>query len=177
MLKRKFPVALHLVGGAECESSARRLKETIHRVDPHGEFIHWLGDVPHEQLPGHYHNADGFVFASSCENLPNILLEAMAAGLPIACSDRGPMPEVLGPAGVYFNPERTIEIAAAIQVLAEDQALRKYFAAAAYARAQRYSWERTANETFSYLATMARSKSQLIMEQAEVRTTSPLGNL
>jgi len=153
--QRKLPVTLSLVGEAACSASARRLKETIRKVDPHGEFIHQLGNVPHAKLPDFYHNADGFVFASSCENLPNILLEAMASGLPIACSDHGPMPEVLGPAGVYFNPECTAELAAAMQLLVEDRALRQYFAETAYERAQRYSWERCASETFSYLALTA----------------------
>lgn len=160
MLRKKLPIALCLIGGAECAASTRRLRETIRRVDPEDKFVHWLGDIPHAELPERYHNADGFVFASSCENLPNILLEAMASGLPIACSDHGPMPEVLGPAGVYFNPERTAEIAAAIQVLVEDQALRRYFAATAHARAQQYSWERCANETFSYLAAISHSQPQ-----------------
>ena len=50
-------------------------------------------------------DANLFVFASSCENMPNTLVEAMAIGLPIACSDRGPMPEVLRDGGVYFDPE------------------------------------------------------------------------
>ena len=36
-----------------------------------------------------YNKVDLFAYPTSCENLPNILLEAMAAGLPIACSDRG----------------------------------------------------------------------------------------
>ena len=35
--------------------------------------------------------------------MPNTLVEAMASGLPIACSDRGPMPEVLGDGGVLFD--------------------------------------------------------------------------
>ena len=53
------------------------------------------GEVPHRDLPEHLFRADLFVFASSCENLPNIVIEAMAAGLPIASSRRPPMPEVL----------------------------------------------------------------------------------
>jgi len=164
MLKNKLPIALCLVGDGVCMTSTRRLRETLRRVDPHEEFIHWLGDVPHEKLPDCYHNADGFIFASSCENLPNILLEAMAAGLPVACSDRGPMPEVLGPAGVYFNPERTAEIAAAVQLLVEDRALRQYFADTAHARARQYSWERCANETFAHLAAVVSSRPRAVGE-------------
>jgi glycosyltransferase involved in cell wall biosynthesis len=70
------------------------------------------------------------------------------------------MPEALGEAGVYFDPERPSEIAAAIQSLVEDTILRRYFAESAYARAQQYSWERCANETFSYLAAMASPQIQ-----------------
>ena len=51
-----------------------------------------------------------FVFASSCENMPNTLVEAMASGLPIACSDRGPMPEILRDGGTYFDPENEVTI-------------------------------------------------------------------
>lgn len=159
--KAGFPIALDLVGGPECPASAQRLAEAIRKADPEGgRFINLLGNVSHHALPDCYHRADAFVFASSCENLPNILLEAMASGLPIACSNRGPMPEALGEAGVYFDPERPSEIAAAIQSLVEDTILRRYFAESAYARAQQYSWERCANETFSYLAAMASPQIQ-----------------
>lgn len=154
-----LPITLGLVGGPECAASTRKLQETMNRVDPGGKFIRHFGDIPHAEVPACYHSADAFVFASSCENLPNIMLEAMAAGLPIACSNRGPMQEVLGPAGVYFDPERPAEIAAAIQLLVEDRALRQYFAESAYAQARHYSWERCASETFSYLAAIADSQT------------------
>ena len=54
------------------------------------------------------------LFASSCENLPNILLETMGARLPIACSNRQPMPEILGEGGEYFDPEKSDTIYDAI---------------------------------------------------------------
>jgi len=146
------PVTLDLIGGPECPRSARRLIEAIELVDPRRTFIRYLDHVPHSELTAFYHNSDGFIFASSCESMPNILLEAMAAGLPIACSDRGPMPEVLGEAGVYFDPERPEEIAAALRSLLGDLSLRERCAALAYERAQQYSWERCARETFSALA-------------------------
>ena len=79
--------------------------------------------------------------------MPNILLEAMAAGLPIASSNRGPMPEILGESGVYFDPEQPEQIAAALEELLRDPSLRAHRAQAAYERAATYSWRRCAGET------------------------------
>ena len=91
--------------------------------------------------------------------MPNILLESMAAGLPIACSGRGPMPEILGSAGVYFDPENAGSIADALRSLISDDHLRTKIALAAHEAARAYSWERCADETLRYLAlTAAKSK-------------------
>jgi glycosyltransferase involved in cell wall biosynthesis len=88
--------------------------------------------------------------------MPIILLEAMTAGLPIACSNRGPMPEVLGEAGVYFDPESPEQIANAMASLMEDAQKRAECAARAFEYASRYTWERCAKETFSFLAEVGR---------------------
>jgi glycosyltransferase involved in cell wall biosynthesis len=100
-----------------------------------------------------------FVFASSCENMPSTLIEAMASGLPIACSDRGPMPEVLQDGGTYFDPEDPASIAAAIGELLQSPERRRSAAARARALAARYSWARCADETWSFLAGVARARA------------------
>ena len=145
-----LPVAIDLVGPS-CEPSLRRLKKTLQRVDPSSDFARYLGEVPHEDLHRIYAAAEVCVFASSCENLPIILLEGMAAGLPVACSLNGPMPEVLGDAGVYFEPERVDSIREAISELIESQSLRAEKAQSAFAYAKTYSWHSCADKTFGYL--------------------------
>lgn len=145
-----FPVELELVGGAY-PSALRRLQDTMRALDPEQQFIRYWGAVPYSELEKYYHRADTFIFASTCENMPNILLEAMASGLPIACSDRGPMPEILAGAGVYFDPENLDGIAGAIESLLNNPDLREQKAWDAYRCAQAYSWERTAAQTFSFL--------------------------
>jgi glycosyltransferase involved in cell wall biosynthesis len=149
------PITLDLVG-PPYPAALRRLRETLDRVDPAGGFITAAGGVAHRDLPECYRRADAFVFASTCENMPNSLLEAMAAGLPIACSDRQPMPEILGDGGVYFNPEVPASIAAAMVRLMDDQAERTRVSAIARNRATRYSWSRTAKDTFDFLARVGR---------------------
>jgi glycosyltransferase involved in cell wall biosynthesis len=149
-----MPIELDLVGPAYLPA-LRRLQQVLHRFDPSQSFIHYRGSVSYSKLPTYYHEADLFIFASSCENMPNILLEAMASGLPIACSNRGSMPEILGDYGVYFNPEGPDEIIKALCMLIEDRDLRERCANGSYSNATTYSWERCANETFGFIKQVA----------------------
>ena len=148
------PIAIDFVGPAYAPALAR-FQATLRELDPEGRTLRYAGPVPFAKLHELHQAADLFVFASSCENMPNVLLEAMAAGLPIACSRRGPMPEVLGETGVLFDPERPDEIAHALRNLAEDDALRARLAGAAYERARGFSWERCAHETLTFIARTA----------------------
>ena len=151
------PLILELVGPAYPPALAR-LRKTLARVDREARFIIYAGPLPYAALHERYAAADVCVFASSCENMPNILLEAMASGLPIACSSRGPMPEVLGDGGVYFDPEDPDDIARALAQLIAAPALRSRLAATAYDRVQAYSWRRCAEETFGFLAAAAAAR-------------------
>jgi glycosyltransferase involved in cell wall biosynthesis len=150
---RGVPVVLDLVGPPGPGSA--RLREALALHDPEGTGVTCHGAVPYETLDAFYQSADIAVFASSCETFGQILIEAMGAGLPIACSNRSAMPETLGDAGEYFDPEQPAEIAAAIKQLIDSPSLRAEKAAAAFQRAQQFSWERCARETFSFLARVA----------------------
>lgn len=164
---RGWPVEMEFVGGSYAPA-LERLTRAIGRLDPAGAFLRYSGPVSYEALPDVYGAADVFVFASSCENMPNILLEGMASGLPIACASRGPMPEVLGDAGVYFDPEDPASIASAIETLLADETLRSRLAAAAHTRAETYSWARAARET---LELISRTRAAAALGRAEGVTT------
>ena len=151
---RGLPVEIDFRGPSYAPAE-KRLNEVIARVDPKREFIHAGGATKYVDLPSSYASADAFVFASSCENMPNILLEAMAAGLPIASSNRGPMPEILGDAGVLFDPESVDSVEVALATLVNDQESRTRWAAAAFERASRYLWSQCADATFRFLAEVA----------------------
>lgn len=147
-----LPVTLDLIGPSGGSSAMTRLLACLYEVDPERNFIKFHGPIPYNELHTFYREADVKVFASSCENMPNILLESMAAGLPIACSDRGPMPEILGTAGIYFDPENPSQIADAIRTLFDSAELRSRKASEAFILAKNYSWKRCADETFANLA-------------------------
>lgn len=150
--ERGFKVTLDLIGPVG--NAIKRLHDSLRDYDPEGAFVTYHEGVPYEQLHTFYSRADIHVFASSCENMPNIVLEGMAAGLPTACSSRGPMPEIMGDAGVFFDPENPAEIADAIRSLLESVSLRAKCAQASFEHAQQFSWRRCADETFEFLANM-----------------------
>ena len=157
LYKQNIPVELCLVGPAY-PAALKRLIRTLERVDPQNSFIRYIGAVPYKDLHKYYDTADLCIFASSCENMPNILLEGMASGLPIACSKKGPMPEVLGDAGIYFDPELPDDIANSLIALIESPSLRETMATRSYQRAQQYSWKQCADDTVSFIKDTANSK-------------------
>jgi glycosyltransferase involved in cell wall biosynthesis len=154
---RGFNLELVLAGGGRGRA-ARLLEKEIADNDPAGHFVKCLGFVPHDDLPSLLAGADLFVFASSCENMPNTLVEAMAVGLPIACSNRGPMPEVLRDGGVYFDPENPESIATAIETLIRDPELRMSVSKRAKGLSGQYSWTRCAAETWTFLKAVSESR-------------------
>ena len=151
---RGHSISLLLAGGGAGKAQSL-LDAEISRTDPDGEFVESIGFVRHDDLPRVLCDADLFVFASSCENLPITLIEAMASGLPIACSNKGPMPEVLQDGGVYFDPEHPASICTAIESFLLDPHLRLRKARRAAALSERYAWERCAKETWKFLGEMA----------------------
>lgn len=151
---RGIELQLELVGGGDGEAQ-NRLEEKIAELDPRGEFVTQHEFVPQHTLPEFLSQADLFIFASSCENMPNTLVEAMAVGMPIACSRRGPMPEVLKDGGVYFEPENPDSIAAAVMDLILNPDKRTRLAKRAKELSGQYSWTRCAQETFSFIAQTA----------------------
>lgn len=154
--RRGLPITLALVGSGY-GPALRRLRKTISEADPAGEFLEYRGPVEHEEVVAIYQAADLFVFASSCENFPIILMEAMASGLPIASSATPPMPAILGDAGVYFDADSPEEIAGALETLMERPDLRVRNAQLAYDRAQNYTWDRCASETLEFIVSVGRA--------------------
>jgi glycosyltransferase involved in cell wall biosynthesis len=152
--KSGLPVVLELVGPAY-PPALKRLRQALNRMDPAGEFVRYSGAVPHAELYDHYAQADLGLFASSCETFGQILIETMSAGLPVACSNKSAMPELLGDAGLYFDPEKPDDIARALHILIESPDLRTRLSKESFERVHAYSWQRCADETFGFLARVA----------------------
>lgn len=114
-------------------------------------FVFYRGKIPYESISAAYKNADLFIFASTCENMPNILVEAMSAGLPILCSHYGPMPEILKDAGIYIDPTSVNSITENLKLALDDKDLRFKISKKAYNYSKNFSWSNTSEQTFEFL--------------------------
>lgn len=145
-----IPIKLTLIGGGAGKAQ-KLLYAAMEQFDPDHEYVQQLPFVPQYNLPVYLAKSDVFVFASSCENMPVTLVEAMVSGLPIACSDRGPMPEILKDGGLYFDPDNPDSIVSAVKGIIDNGSLAKKLARKSYGYGKRYSWARCSNETFSFI--------------------------
>ena len=148
-----FPVELDLIGPAYLPA-LQKLNLKIKGKT----WVKYYGEIDFDSLHLKYFQADLGLFASSCENLPNILLETMAAGLPIACSNKGPMPELLGNSGMYFDPESPQSISDALLALINSKELRYKLASASYKISRKYSWSKCTKDTFNFINAILEKK-------------------
>lgn len=145
-----WPLTLQLVGGVGGKAQ-KLVAKAIAEWDPEGHWVSLSGEVPYAEMPQSYREADLAIMASTSETQSIALIEAMAAGLPVACSERSSLPEFLGDAGVYFDPEDETSIAAAISGCVQSPELRLQCAERAFMAAAGYDWRSVARQTFEFV--------------------------
>ena len=105
------------------------------------------GFVPDKNLKFLYSQALAYVFPSFYEGFGLPPLEAMAGGCPVVSSNKSSLPEILGEAAIYFNPEDEGEMIKQIEKIIEDKNLRQELVKRGYEQVKKYSWEKCAQET------------------------------
>jgi glycosyltransferase involved in cell wall biosynthesis len=137
---------LLLVGGTDLPSG-QVVRDYIQSRKLENQVV-LMGEYPYADLPALYKNATLTIFASACENCPNILLEAMGAGAPIVCSNYEPMPEFGQSAVTYMNPDSPRDISAKIQEVLQSPQNKGTLLEA---QAAKFSWDQTAQKTWDLL--------------------------
>ncbi len=145
--QRHTPEKLVLVGH-NSSKYGQRVKREIFRLGLQDDVI-LAGNISYAELPNLYYYAKLIIFASECENCPNILLEALGAGRPLIVSDRQPMPEFGGDAAVYFDPASPDDLAYKIASIIDDSSHMETLATKARERSFYYDWRKTANLTWN----------------------------
>jgi glycosyltransferase involved in cell wall biosynthesis len=144
--KRDFRLILAGMRGFYAEPIERLIEEMGLQ-----DSVKITGWVPREELYSLYARARAFVYPSTFEGFGMPVLEALAAGVPVACSGIPPLREVAGEAALFFDPLNEDEIAGAIERITNDGPLREGLADAGPERARGFTWQRSAAQTLEEL--------------------------
>lgn len=148
---RASGLQLVLAGKPNQPAYLQHLRQLVIR---HGleEHVHFTGPVPHRQVGPLMAGCEFFLFQSTCENCPVSLIEALAAGLPIASSNSGVMPEIAGSGACYFDSNDPVSIAGQIRNLATNRDLRAELRDRALRQSKQFpTWEEAGRLTLQTL--------------------------
>lgn len=120
--------------------------------------VRFLGFVARDDLPLFYAAATAIAYPSLYEGFGFPPLEAMSTGTPVVTSDAASLPEVVGDAALLAPPQSVEALATALVRITGDEALRADLRAKGFVQAQRFSWERAAQETMQVLRRVVREE-------------------
>jgi len=139
---------LVLIGPAGATSSP--LQKQAEELGLSGQ-IHWLGYVTRADLPALYSGAGAFVMPSLQEGFGMPVLEAMACGAPVVCSNTTALPEVAGEAGLLVDPTRPEIWSEVLRKVLADKSLAQDLRERGLQRARQFTWERAGRVALNYL--------------------------
>jgi glycosyltransferase involved in cell wall biosynthesis len=113
---------------------------------PLAGHVEYRGYVPTEDREALFKGAQALVLPSFEEGFGIPALEAMSAGVPVVVSNRGALPEVVGDAGLFIDPDDAESLAAALERLAGDPELRATCARRGLDRVRQFTWTQTARD-------------------------------
>ena len=138
----KWPAGIDLIFVGPPGDGHSRFLEHLHRVNDDREHLRYLGRVEEDVLAALYQECLAVVLPSRFEGFGFPVLEAMAHGVPVLCSNAGSLPEVAGDAALLFESGAATDLAAKLIQLTADGHLRARLVACGQAQIAKYSWEK-----------------------------------
>lgn len=138
---------LAIVGSTSGEGfwdNVPELRAFVAAHPPLDRHVHFTGRIDDEELVALLNGAAALVFPSLWEGFGLPAVEAMSCGVPVLASDRGSLPEVVGDAGRFFDPEDRLAIERCLVEFLADAPLRARLAERALARVRDFTWTRAA---------------------------------
>lgn len=138
-----LPHRLVLAGDGDFTSNIQKLLSK----SPYSSDIFLTGYFPHEHLPELYSCADACIFPSTIEGIGMPIIEAMATGIPVACSRAGALPEFAKDCVLYFDPNNIENFSKTIEEIITNNDLRMNLINSGLENTKSFSWEKTLKET------------------------------
>lgn len=145
MIKNEIPnIKLLLIGYGDEQDN---LKESVKKLNLENNIV-FLGPIENTEIPAYLSASDVFVLPSLSEGLPLVILEAMAAGLPIIATKITGMPEIIqeGKNGFLVEPANPNDLADRIIYLCNNSLVRKYISENNKAKSEHFGWEKIAEK-------------------------------
>jgi glycosyltransferase involved in cell wall biosynthesis len=120
-----------------------------------GDDVVFLGPIDNAELPFLYSGASAVVLPSRYETFGRSVGEAMACGVPTASAATSSLPEVVGEAGLLFDPDDARGLVDVLERLSQDALLCEDLRHRGLERAKEFTWERTVLQTHKVLAAAA----------------------
>lgn len=152
--KTRLKIKLNLIGNFN-QTSRTKIERIIKVYDQDRQWINIKSKIPNDELYTHLLSNDIYIYASSVESFGHSLIEAMAAGLPIVCSNKRPMIDFLGLDRIDFNELDYEDIAEKVTKVILSPDLRDLLAKNAFKRAQSFSYYKMTLETLSFIRSIS----------------------
>ncbi len=140
-----------------CAVFAQRLSFLAER-NALGNDLLFTGYVPERDLAGLYSGAVCFVYPSYFEGFGLPVVEAMQCGVPVIAGDRTSLPEVIGEAGLLFDPFDTQALVKALTQVLDDSEYRASLRAKGLEKAREFNWQTTARQTLGVYERVGKRK-------------------
>lgn len=124
----------------------QKIKNLVRQMGLDQKVI-FTGFVTDEDLPHIYINAELYCFPSFCEGFGLPALEALYSGIPVVASDNSCLPEILGRAAIYFNPNSIEQITEKINYVLDNKTISDEMIERGYEQVKIFSWEKMAKAT------------------------------
>lgn len=147
-----------------------KLKDEIEQCGVEKRVIS-LGYVMQEEMKYYFSGASVMAFPSMFEGFGIPLVEAMRMGIPIACSDRSSIPEIVQDAAIIFDPTDPENIAEKISLIIKDQEQDRVMIGRGYNRASAFSWEKAAEQLSDIFRKQVAQKGVCITGRSSVEKT------
>jgi alpha-1,3-rhamnosyl/mannosyltransferase len=131
---------LLIAGFCDDEEQLSKIRNAIVECGVQGT-VRYLGPLPQADISAWLHHATANVFPSTCETNSIVIAEILGSHGVLACSSAEPFPEVVGRAGVFFDPCDAASISTTLVRLASDEPERRRLRAMAAQRAAEFSWD------------------------------------
>jgi len=152
IFRKKYKLNPKLVLAGKEGHNFKEIEKEIKKLNPNiKNDIIIPGYIPEQNLPHLYSKADLFVFPSFYEGFGIPILEAMACGLPVICSNSSSLPEAGGEAVQYFDPQNPEEIANCINTVLTNSFLRTKMIAAGKLQIKKFSYQKMAGEVLGVI--------------------------